>query len=245
MAATKLTAMATIIDMTTDSIKLMRLQSWLSPAFPVGAYAYSHGLERAVEAGWVRDRVSLIDWLDADLRHGAGRSDTILFAHGWRAAHAGDAAAVAEVARLAAALRGSAEFALESTAQGAAFLGAARRVWPHPFLDELAGLLTATDIPATAPVAAGAVCAVHGVELHLAAPLYLQAWAANLISAAVRLVPLGQTDGQFAVAALEQAVAQVAREACEATLDDIGSSAFMIDIASMEHETQYTRLFRS
>jgi urease accessory protein len=244
------TTITTIITatMSIDPLALMRLQNWLSPAFPVGAYAYSHALERAVEAGWVKDRASLVEWLEADLRHGGGRTDGIFFAQAWRAAEARNLTALAGVAELAAAMRSTGEFALEATAQGTAFLATVRKAWPHPFLEDFAAALgqaASTPIPATLPIAAGSVCAVHGIPLDLAVPAFLQSWAANLINAGVRLVPLGQTDGQLAVAALEAAVAATARYALGASVDDIGSAAFMVDILSMQHETQYTRLFRS
>ena len=236
-------AMATVIRMTTDALKLMRLQSWLSPAFPIGAYSYSHGLERAVEAGEVRDRATLIGWLDADLRHGAGRADGIFFAESWRAVLNG--ADLLAVAELAAAMRATSELALESAQQGIAFLTAVRRAWPDAALDDLATSLRQAGITPMLPVAVGMVCAVHRIELDVALPLYLHAGVANLINAAVRLIPLGQTDGQMALAALETAVAETAADAGGSSLFDVGSAAFMIDIASMQHETQYTRLFRS
>jgi urease accessory protein len=229
-----------------DPTLALRLQSWLSPGFPTGAYAYSHGLERAVADGAVRDRASLVDWLDADLRRGAGRNDAILFACAHRAAsrRAGVTAFI-EVAELAAALRGTAEFVLESTAQGAAFLQAVRIAWPHRRLDVLAARLDVAEIRPALPVAVAACVAVHGIALEDALPLFLQASTANLVSAGVRLIPLGQTDGQRAIAALEVAVVETAREALASGLDALGSAAVMVDLASMRHETQYTRLFRS
>ncbi len=222
---------------------LMRLQSWLSPAFPVGAFSYSHALEWAVEAGKVTDRTSLVDWLDADLRHGAGRCDAILFACAFRAAS--DEAAFVEIAAFAAALRGTEELALESAAQGTAFLSTVRRAWPSVSLDALAAALAGHDIAPVLPVAAGVAAALDGAPLDAALALYVQATTANLVGAGVRLVPLGQTDGQIAIAVLEGAVVAVADEAKDASLDDIGSAALMVDIASSRHETQYTRLFRS
>ena len=311
------TAMETTTRMTIDAAKLMRLQSWLSPAFPTGAYSYSHGLERAVEAGMVSDRGTLVDWLDADLRFGSGRADGIFFAETWRAVkvevpraqqpplpwgegegegvrtldrhypltlslspwergpdatecpprgavpQGKEFGAVAEgvecsdwqnvnqrhplrtIAEFAAAMRATSELALEATQQGIAFLTAIRRAWPHPRLDRLAADLQDAGIPPMLPIATGMACAVHNIALDLALPLYLHAGAANLINAAVRLIPLGQTDGQMAVAALETAISETAKEAMNASLSEIGSAAFMIDIASMQHETQYTRLFRS
>ena len=248
---------ATITRMTIDPARLMRLQGWLSPAFPIGAYSYSHGLEWAVETGDVRDRATLVDWLEADLRFGAGRADGIFFAEAWRAAPGKESLSgaaetdadnrrdIVSVAELAVAMRGIAEFALESGQQGVAFLAAVRKAWPHPELERLANALRIAGITPVLPVAAGIACAVHGIPLDFALPLYLHAGAANLINAAVRLVPLGQSDGQMALAALEAAIAETAAEALQTDISGIGSAAFMIDIASMQHETQYTRLFRS
>jgi urease accessory protein len=247
--------------MSIDPVRLMRLQGWLSPAFPIGAYSYSHGLERAFEAGAVRDRVTLVDWLDADLRYGAGRNDGIFFAETWRAARGPDGGGpeptspadtetadhrpILAIAELAAAMRGTSELVLESGQQGIAFLSAVRKAWADPRLDALALALQQAKIAPVLPVAAGMACGVHGIALEMALPLYLHAGVANLINAAVRLIPLGQSDGQTALAALETAVAETAAEALQSGLPEIGSAAFMIDIASMQHETQYTRLFRS
>ena len=223
----------------------LRLQTWLSPAFPTGAYAYSHGLERAVEAGKVRDRDSLVEWLDADLRHGTGRNDAILFALAHRAVRESGTNAFLEVATLAAAMRGTTELALESTAQGGALLATVRLAWPDPRLDRIATRLTAARIAPTLPVAAAACIALHGIALDDALPLDVQATVANLVNAGVRLIPLGQRDGQRAIATLEPAVTEVAAAALTATQKDLGSAATMVDITSAQHETQYTRLFRS
>jgi urease accessory protein len=234
-----------ITPMTTDHLALLRLQSWLSPAFPVGAFSYSHGLKAAVEAGWVRDREGLLDWLAADLMHGAGRNDAILLCAAWRAARAGDETALIEAAEISAALRGSAELALESTAQGAAFLRTIRLAWPHEKLEALAAQLERSQIEPTLPIVFGVACAAYAAPLEQAVPLYLQAASANLVSAALRLLSVGQTDGQIVMQALEETVTKTARDALTAGLDDLGSAAVMVDIASLAHETQYTRLFRS
>ncbi len=253
------TAILIRTTMSVDAAKLLRLQSWFSPAFPIGAFSYSHGLEWAVEEGGVTDRGSLVAWLEADLRHGSGRTDAMFFAAAWRAAASltnrpassqpasGQPAEadILAVAELAAAMRGTAELALESGQQGIAFLGAVRKAWPHTELDRLAKLLMQVSVTPVLPVAAGICCAVHEIDMELALPLYVHGSAANLVNAAVRLVPLGQTDGQIALAAMEPAVLETAREAFDAPLADMGSAAFMIDLASMRHETQYTRLFRS
>jgi urease accessory protein len=226
-------------------LALLRLQRWLSPAFPSGSYSYSHGLEWAVEAGYVRDRETLIEWLGADLRYGSGRNEAIFFIEAWRSAAHNDLAKLFEIAELACAFRGTSEFALESSQQGVACLSTLGRVWPDDLLGRLSELLSEQLIPPALAVVHGVASAKQGIPADLALPAFLQSYVANLTTAGVRLVPLGQTDGQRAIAALEEAVLATTEEAMRATIDDLGSAAFMVDLASMRHETQYTRLFRS
>lgn len=216
-----------------------RLLTWLSPAYPVGAYTYSHGLEWAVEAGAVRDRATLVPWLETVLRHGAGWSDAVLLAHGHTASD--EPAAWRELRELARALAPTAELALETRAQGEAFARASLASWPAEGVAELLEGPT----PSTYPLAVAAVAARHGIPLGLVLPAYLQAFTGNLVSAAVRLVPLGQTDGQRAIAELAPVVAEVAAAAPLCPLDELGTATLAVDLCSMRHETQYTRLFRS
>jgi urease accessory protein len=224
---------------------LLRLQSWLSPAFPTGAYSYSHGLEWAVEAGYINDRKSLVDWLEADLSYGSGRNEAIFFSEAWRCAIDDDRAKLYEIAELAAAFRGTSEFALETSQQAAACLTTLRQVWPDSLLDWLSETLRQHRIQPALAVVLGVRSATQAIPSSIALPAYLQSYMANLVTAAVRLVPLGQTDGQLAIAELEQVILAARAEAEGATIDNLGSAAFMVDLASMEHETQYTRLFRS
>jgi urease accessory protein len=224
---------------------LLRLQSWLSPAFPTGSYSYSHGLEWTVEAGHVHDRKSLVDWLEADLCHGSGRNEAIFFSEAWRCTINDDRAKLFEVAELAAAFRGTSEFALESSQQAAACLATLRQVWPDQVMDWLSEILCERHVQPALAVVLGARSARQGLPASLALPLFLQSHIANLVSAGVRLVPLGQTDGQFAIADLEGAVLATSAQAEKATIDDLGSAAFTVDLASIAHEAQYTRLFRS
>jgi urease accessory protein len=224
---------------------LLRLQSWLSPAFPTGAYSYSHGLEWAVEAGYINDRKSLVDWLDADLCYGSGRNEAIFFSEAWRCAIEDDRAKLFEIAELAAAFRGTSEFALESSQQAAACLTTLRQVWPDSVLDWLSETLRQHRIQPALAVVLGVRSATQAIPASIALPAYVQSYMANLVTAGVRLVPLGQTDGQLAIAELEQAILAARVEAERATIDDLGSAAFMVDLASIAHETQYTRLFRS
>jgi len=226
-------------------LALLRLQSWLSPAFPTGAYSYSHGLEWAVEAGHIHDRETLVDWLQADLCYGSGRNEAIFFSEAWRCATDDDREKLSEVAELAAAFRGTAEFALESSQQAAACLATLRQVWPDDVLNWLSETLRERDVQPALAVVLGVATARQRIPASLALPAFLQSYVANLITAGVRLVPLGQTDGQLAIAELEDAVQAATRQAEKSTLADLGSAAFMVDLASAAHETQYTRLFRS
>jgi urease accessory protein len=176
-----------------------RLLAWLSPAYPIGAFSYSHGIETAVEEGFVKDRASLVTWLETILRDGTGRVDGALFAAAWRAAAARDWPAFGDIADRAAAWRATSEMALESRQQGSSFLSITRTAWPHPDLDGVCDELAL-------PVAVALAAAVHGVALESVLAGYLHAFTANLISAAVRTVPLGQSDGQLTLAALAGAV---------------------------------------
>ncbi len=203
------------------------LASWFSPSYPVGAYSYSHGLEWAVEAGDVTDRAGLEAWISDLLRFGAGRNDAILLAAAWRSEDPAPLAALAE------ALASSAERHLETMAQGGAFARTTAAVW---------GL----DLPAMAyPVAVGRAARLLDLPLSPTLTLFVQSFAANIVSAGVRLIPLGQTDGQRITAALMPLCAAVAAEAECADLDDLGGVALQADLAAMLHETQYTRLYRS
>jgi urease accessory protein len=221
---------------------LYRLLAWLSPAYPIGAFSYSHGVETAVEEGFVRDRATLVAWLATVLRDGTGRVDGALFAAAWRAAVARDWPAFDAVAERAAAWRGTSEMALESRQQGGSFLSITRTAWRHADLDAAHARLGGEI---ALPVAVALAAAAHGIALKEALGGYLHAFTANLISAAVRTVPLGQSDGQVALAALEGAVRRTVEAALAADLDEVGTATPLLDWCSLRHETQYTRLFRS
>jgi urease accessory protein len=211
------------------------LLSWMSPAFPVGAFAYSHGLERAIHDGLVHDRETLTDWLSGLLMSGSLWNDAVLFAATWRDAVGGGDAG--EIVELAAAMAGSRERHMETTLQGAAFAEAVR-IWE--------GLVGGEDAPAIAyPVAVGLATARHGLPLAEALTAYLHATTANLVQAAQRLVPLGQRDGVSAMAALAPCILATGARACASSLDDLGSNTLMSEIMAMQHEVQYSRVFRS
>ena len=228
--------------MSDGSAALYRLMAWLSPSYPVGAFSYSGGIEWAVEAGDIKDAATLKCWLAVVLAEGGAFCDAVFFVHAHRAIAQGDDKALRKVAELAAAFAPSKERLLETTAQGRAFIEATRAAWPCAALDALAA---AWDGPVAYPVAVAVAAAGHGIPIEPALNAYLHAVTANLVSAGVRLIPLGQTDGQRLLAALEPVVVATAALALTTRLDDVGSAAFRADIASMRHETQYTRLFRS
>lgn len=225
-----------------EAAALYRLLTWLSPSFPVGAFAYSSGIEWAVEAGDITDAASLRDWLAAMLSDGSGFCDAVFLAQSFRAAAEQDCAGLKEIAELAAAFVPSRERQLETTTQGRAFIEIARAAWNSPGLD---AMVAACDGPIVYPVAVGIVSAAHGIRLAPSLHAFLHAVVSNWISAGSRLIPLGQTDSQRVLADLEPVVAATAARADAAALDDLGSATFRADLASLRHETQYTRLFRS
>src|SRR3984893_7400563 len=219
-----------------------RLMTWLSPAFPVGAFSYSSGIEWAVEAGDIADAASLRDWLAAMLADGPGFCDGVFLAHAHRAASLRDDATLRDGAELAAAFGPSRERQLETSAQGRAFIDIARAAWNCDGLDQM---ISGCEGAIVYPVAVGLVSAAHAIPLAPTMHAFLHALSSNWISAGARLVPLGQTDSQQVLALLEPIVVATAKRALQATLDDLGSATFRADLAGLPHETQYTRLFRS
>jgi urease accessory protein len=218
-----------------DLQALLRLMAWLSPAFPVGSFAYSGGLERAVHDGLVRDAASLKDWITALIRHGSAWNDAVLLAEAHGAGE--DAARLAGVTELAEALAGSKERHQETMLLGEAFLSAAV-AWPHPVFSIL-------PAKTAYPVAVGAVARAHGIPGEQALAAFLHGMASQMISAGIRLGVSGQKDGVAILAALETNVADAARRAARSSLDDLGAATVQADIVSLRHETQGTRLFRS
>jgi len=235
--------MATPIPITDRG--LLRLLAWLSPSFPVGAYAYSHGAEFAVESEQVLDRKTALSWVSFVLEFGSGRVDADMFVAAYLAAEDNNADTFLIAASQADALKGTAELGLESRAQGQAFLEAILNVWPNEKLENFAASLVENNVRASYATVVAAVSAFAGVGLQAALGAYLHAFAANITSAIVRLVPLGQTDGQRIIAALEDVIERALADALERDSRDMGSAAFAVDLMSMKHETQYSRLFRS
>jgi urease accessory protein len=222
--------------------KELPLLVWLSPAFPVGSFAYSHGLEWAAEAGDIVDAATLKRWLIDLIELGAPRADCLLFAAAFRATERADWAELAAINELAIALAGSSERRLETSAQGGAFAAAMRAAWPCPALERLPAQ---GEDPIAYPIAVAVAAAGHGLDLASSLEAFGLALLANLVSAAVRLGTIGQTDGQKTLAALMPEVRALAHHAAGAGLEALGGCAIRSDIAAMRHETQYSRLFRS
>jgi urease accessory protein len=232
------------MNMTTDS-NLLNLMTWLSPSFPVGGYVYSHGIEFAVEEGRVTDEHELCAWIKAALTQGAGRIDGALFKAAWLAVTEDDLVRVKWAVERADVMRGTAEMALESSAQGRAFLDTVLQTWKSEKLETVAKEIDAIDRDITYAIAVAVVSAAAEIPLRQALLAYYHAFSANLVSAGVRLVPLGQIAGQRSMEALKGVITDTAQNALEGRFDDLGAAAPLIDWASMKHETQYTRLFRS
>jgi urease accessory protein len=225
-----------------EAAALYRLMTWLSPAFPVGAFSYSSGIEWAVEAGDIHDAASLRDWLAAMLADGPGFCDGVFLSGAHRAAAARDDVALRDLAELAAAFVPSRERQLETSSQGRAFIETARSAWNCDGLDDMVSCCAGAIVY---PVAVGIVSAAHNIPLEPTMHAFFHALTSNWISAGARLIPLGQTDSQRGLAQLEPVVVATVKRALQATLDDLGSATFRADLAGMRHETQYTRLFRS
>ena len=219
----------------TDGQALIRLMTWLSPSFPVGGFAYSAGLERAVHDRLVGEADDLGDWIGTMLRQGSWWNDAVLLAAAWRAEQ--DGQALGEILALAEALAGSSERHLEIINQGEAFVAAAAP-WPHPVLVRLG------DRPPYC-VAVGSLAAAHGIGLEPTLAAYLHALCSQAVSAAIRLNLLGQRQGVATLATLESIILETSTKAAGSTLDDLGSATVMADLAALRHETQYSRIFRS
>ena len=225
--------MATVAHtrMSTDTPDvILTLAQWFSPAFPIGAFSFSHGLETLVETGEIRSAEDVEAWLKSVLNYGAGRNDVILMAASFRASSKDE---IKEIDALARALSPSKERLLETEVQGEAFIRAINEVW-------------GSDLPALCyPVAIGASARTCGMPVRETACMYLHALTSSFVSAAIRVVPLGQTEGQSIVRRLAPLGDQLGTGYIDESLEAIGSSSFIGDIASMTHEDQYSRMFRS
>lgn len=218
---------------------LYRLLTWLSPAYPIGAFSYSQGLETAVALNIVSDIGTTQGWLEDALVHGSVWSDAVFFANSYRAP---DLHALKDVNDFALAMQPAAELKAESLALGRAFVQTTLLAWPCDKLQSAQDLLGEEF---AYPCAVACAAAGHGIALPAAQQAWLHAGVSNLISAAIRLVPLGQSEGQKILANLEEMIMATATKAQETELDELSTGALMAEICAMKHETQHVRLFRS
>ena len=205
---------------------MMILQAWFSPAFPTGAFSYSHGVETAIQDGLITDEQSLQGWIATLLRHGSGRTDLLFI----KAAYEGEQEANA----LCLALCASKERLQETTELGQAFSRVANTSYQTDLPDGLAY-----------PVAVGLAARAEDLDLTLTLQGYLQAFAANLISVGVRAIPIGQQAGQHCLVGLYPVIEEVSEDAAEASLDEVGSAALLSDVMAMKHETSSPRIYRT
>jgi len=212
---------------------LIKLQTWFSPAFPTGAFSYSHGLEAAIYAAHVIDKRTLASWLTDLIHSGPGWNDLVLLTAAWGASRERDA--LADLAILCKAMTFSRERHLETVAQGQAFAAAAK-----PWLGALA-----LPYHCPLPIVVGALTGNTSIRVEHVCTAYLHAYVSNQIQAALRLMRLGQQSGVELLADLESTMLAVAHGASRSSLDDLGSNCFNGDIASMQHEILKTRIFLS
>lgn len=239
MGTTATAKAATGIAMTDSTGDLYKLMTWLSPSFPVGAFSHSSGLETAIASGLVNDRKTMRAWMEDLLAAGSLWSDAVIFARAFDAASDRNFRELSDICEFANAFPTTAELRTETRSLGAAFIEASRHAWPSPLLVKIA-----TARPPY-PVAVAIVCASHGISRNAALNAFLHAASTNLVSVAVRIVPLGQTGGIKLIADLEHAVCEAAEKAGDTQLDNLSTACLMTEISSMKHETQTTRLFRT
>ena len=206
-----------------------KIMAWLSPAYPIGSYSFSHGLEQAIESKIVSDKGSLFEWLCQILLFGSARNDAILLANAYRSSEE----KLGYLIEFAEAFAVSKERHLETVQQGTAFAKITQSVYDIPIP------------PCPLPIAVGYACKIENIDLNKLLPLYLHAFVANLISVAVRFIPIGQTDGQKILLRLFGKIEEIATQTVDLELDDLSNSCFLNDIDAMKHETMNTRIFRS
>jgi urease accessory protein len=206
---------------------VLTLAQWFSPAYPIGSFAYSHGMEWAIETGGVHDSATLGAWVGDVLEYGAGCNDALFLA----AAYGSDDPR--DVNNICRAFAPSKERLMEADLQGAAFGEITSEIWGH-------------DMPPMAyPVAVGWAARLGELPLSLTSQMYLQSFASALISVGMRLIPLGQRKGHRLIQGFAPLCGRIAEQTANGDLDALSATAFLPDIASMKHETQYSKVFRT
>ncbi len=214
---------------TNTSLSYHKVMAWLSPGYPIGSFAYSHGLEIEIASGEISTRKDVEEWIESLLRNGSGWNDLVLFSQAYRS----DRNSLEEISDLAKALAPSRERYEETLALGYAFAKVTSQIMEKK----------CTGMPL--PVVMGFKSKIENIPLEYVLPLYAHNFTANLISVGIRLIPLGQTEGQRALFNLFPVMEEMARAALAAKLTDLKNSCMLADIASMRHETLKTRIFRS
>ena len=210
----------------TDS-KLVTVMQWLSPAFPIGGFAYSHGLEWAINKGYVSNREELQKWISDLLEYGSLKNDAILIKLVLQGSDP------KEINELAMALCPASERLSETQIQGGAFCKIMREVWSLE-IDDL-----------TLPIALALAAKNESIDQNLVVPAYLHSFCSNLISVAMRLIPIGQTDGQKTLRELSPLISDSVRAVAKSDKDDLGSACFLSDVSAMQHEYLQPRVFKT
>ena len=210
----------------TDS-KLITVMQWLSPAFPIGGFAYSHGLEWAINKGHVGNREELQKWISDLLEYGSLKNDAILIKLVLQGSDP------KEINELAMALCPASERLSETQLQGGAFCKIMRDVWSLE-IDDL-----------TLPIALALAAKNESIDQNLVLPAYLHSFCSNLISVAMRLIPIGQTDGQKTLRELSPLILDSVRAVAKSDKDDLGSACFLSDVSAMQHEYLQPRVFKT
>ncbi len=223
-----------------NSIHVLSLLQLASPVLPVGAYSYSEGLETLVENGMIANELSLKHWLEQELRYGAIRLEAAVMIRAHQSAMLGDIEALGYWNSWLSAARETEELRQQSWQMGRSLMRLLLELQP-----QLASVIDAVGTPCNFAIAFGIAAAHWKIDLSNALLGYLHSWATNLITAGVKLIPLGQTAGQQLLLELQVNLSCAAEEILALEDDNLNSCGWGLALASMAHETQYTRLFRS
>tara|TARA_B100001248_G_scaffold129623_1_gene97190 strand:- start:147 stop:860 length:714 start_codon:yes stop_codon:yes gene_type:complete len=216
--------------------------TWFSPSYPIGSYAYSHGLEYAVEEGLVKDPQTLLGWIRDLLFFGTGYNDSIIINSIYDSVANDNCVEFDYISQIANAIKPTKEIALESYQQGVSFKNILMDVYSN---SNLTFYLNRLDDCITYPSVVGVAGGIFEVEKKLLLHSYLHAFTSNILSAALRIMPIGQTEIQKIIFQMKGNVEEMTNKSLGLSLSDLGSSVFISDWASSKHQNQYTRLFRS
>ena len=230
--------------MLTDN-NLLKLMTWNSPNFPIGSFVYSHGLEYSVEIGLVNDQPSLVNWIEGIILFGSGRVDASLLKAAYTAFEKENYSLLNKIVERADTQKSTKEFSLESKTQGSTFLKTLIKICPNSKLDIWENNLEKIKREPAFPVSFGVACSIFNIPMRQSILVFLNSIVSNLVSAGIRLIPLGQIAGQKSIISLEEVIIKATSKAMKRDIEDFGSAALVVDWTSMKHETQYTRLFRS